>query len=162
MCLHATIKLFQQLLPEVWKKAELKANMRPTQKQHNVCWRWDFLPNVFHLQFNLPSSSFLLPMSVFDATMQLNGGGRNPEPYQLADGSQSWSPRFHSFGQVSAQVTRWFRHWSIYVGGENLTGFKQKTPIYGASNPWGSDFEPTLVWGPVEGRMFYAGVRVHF
>ncbi|WP_288591632.1 TonB-dependent receptor [uncultured Prevotella sp.] len=98
----------------------------------------------------------------FDATVQLNGGGRNPEPYQLADGSRSWSPRFHSFEQVSAQVTRWFRHWSIYVGGENLTGFKQKTPIYGASNPWGSDFEPTLVWGPVEGRMFYAGVRVHF
>ena len=39
---------------------------------------------VFHLQFNLPSSSFLLPMSVFDATMQLNGGGRNPEPYHCA------------------------------------------------------------------------------
>ena len=110
------------------------------------------------------TASYKTPLGLwqFDATVQLNGGGRNPEPYQLADGSQSWSPRFHSFGQVSAQVTRWFRHWSIYVGGENLTGFKQKTPIYGASTPWGSDFEPTLVWGPVEGRMFYAGVRVHF
>ena len=110
------------------------------------------------------TASYKTPLGLwqFDATVQLNGGGRNPEPYQLADGSQSWSPRFHSFGQVSAQVTRWFRHWSIYVGGENLTGFKQKTPIYGASNPWGRDFEPTLVWGPVEGRMFYAGVRVHF
>ena len=110
------------------------------------------------------TASYKTPLGLwqFDATVQLNGGGRNPEPYLLADGSQSWSPRFHSFEQVSAQVTRWFRHWSIYVGGENLTGFKQKTPIYGASNPWGSDFEPTLVWGPVEGRMFYAGVRVHF
>ena len=110
------------------------------------------------------TSSYKTPLGLwqFDATVQLNGGGRNPEPYQLADGSQSWSPRFHSFEQVSAQVTRWFRHWSIYVGGENLTGFKQKTPIYGASTPWESDFEPTLVWGPVEGRMFYAGVRVHF
>ena len=110
------------------------------------------------------TASYKTPLGLwqFDATVQLNGGGRNPEPYQLADGSQSWSPRFHSFEQVSAQITRWFRHWSIYVGGENLTGFKQKTPIYGASNPWGSDFEPTLVWGPVEGRMFYAGVRVHF
>ena len=110
------------------------------------------------------TASYKTPLGLwqFDATVQLNGGGRNPEPYQLADGSQSWSPRFHSFEQVSAQVTRWFRHWSIYVGGENLTGFKQKTPIYGAGNPWGSDFEPTLVWGPVEGRMFYAGVRVHF
>ena len=110
------------------------------------------------------TASYKTPLGLwqFDATVQLNGGGRNPEPYQLADGSQSWSPRFHSFEQVSAQVTRWFRHWSIYVGGENLTGFKQKAPIYGASNPWGSDFEPTLIWGPVEGRMFYAGVRVHF
>lgn len=110
------------------------------------------------------TASYKTPLGLwqFDATVQLNGGGRNPEPYQLADGSRSWSPRFHSFEQVSAQVTRWFRHWSIYVGGENLTGFKQKTPIYGASNPWGSYFEPTLVWGPVEGRMFYAGVRVHF
>ena len=110
------------------------------------------------------TASYKTPLGLwqFDATVQLNGGGRNPESYQLADGSPSWSPRFHSFEQVSAQVTRWFRHWSIYVGGENLTGFKQKTPIYGASTPWGSDFEPTLVWGPVEGRMFYAGVRVHF
>ena len=110
------------------------------------------------------TASYKTPLGLwqFDATMQLNGGGRNPEPYQLAAGSKSWSPRFHSFEQVSAQITRWFRHWSIYVGGENLTGFKQKTPIYGASNPWGSGFEPTLVWGPVEGRMFYAGVRVHF
>ena len=108
------------------------------------------------------TASYKTPLALwqFDVTVQLKGGGRNPEPYRLADGSQSWSPRFHNFEQVSAQITRWFRHWSIYVGGENLTGFKQKTPIYGAAHPWGRDFEPTLVWGPVEGRMFYAGVRV--
>ena len=119
---------------------------------------------MFGKTLKLNTASYKTPLGLwqFDATVQLNGGGRNPEPYLLADGSQSWSPRFHSFEQVSAQVTRWFRHWSIYVGGENLTGFKQKAPIYGSSNPWGSDFEPTLIWGPVEGRMFYAGVRVHF
>ena len=61
------------------------------------------------------TASYKTPLGLwqFDATVQLNGGGRNPEPYQLADGSRSWSPRFHSFEQVSAQVTRWFRHWSI-------------------------------------------------
>lgn len=108
------------------------------------------------------TASYKTPLALwqFDATVQLNGGERNPEPYQLADGTPSWSSRFHSFEQVSAQITRWFRHWSIYVGGENLTGFRQKTPIYGAAQPWGRDFEPTLIWGPVEGRMFYAGVRV--
>ena len=108
------------------------------------------------------TASYKTPLGLWqvDATCQLNGGGRNPEPYPLADGTMSWERRFHSYEQVSMQVTRWFRHWSIYVGGENLTGFKQKTPIYGASQPWGKDFEPTLVWGPVEGRMFYAGIRV--
>ena len=108
------------------------------------------------------TASYKTPLGLWqvDATCQLNGGGRNPDPYQLADGTMSWERRFHSYEQVSMQVTRWFRHWSIYVGGENLTGFKQKTPIYGASQPWSKDFEPTLVWGPVEGRMFYAGIRV--
>ncbi len=110
----------------------------------------------------LLTASYKTPLALwqFDVTLQLNGGGRNPDPYLLEDGTPSWSSRFHGYEQVSAQITRWFRHWSIYVGGENLTGFKQKTPIYGTSNPWGKDFEPTLVWGPVEGRMFYAGVRV--
>ena len=136
--------------------------------QQEEAWNYGlstaFYIPMFGKTLKLNTASYKTPLGLwqFDATVQLNGGGRNPESYQLADGSQSWSPRFHSFEQVSAQVTRWFRHWSIYVGGENLTGFKQKTPIYGASNPWGSDFEPTLIWGPVEGRMFYAGVRVHF
>ena len=40
------------------------------------------------------TTSYKTPLGLwqFDATVQLNGGGRNPEPYQLADGSQSWSP----------------------------------------------------------------------
>ena len=136
--------------------------------QQEEAWNYGlstaFYIPMFGKTLKLNTASYKTPLGLwqFDATVQLNGGGRNPEPYQLADGSQSWSSRFHSFEQVSAQITRWFRHWSIYVGGENLTGFKQKAPIYGSSNPWGSDFEPTLIWGPVEGRMFYAGVRVHF
>ena len=32
----------------------------------------------------------------------------------------------------------------------------------GADNPWGEAFESTLVWGPVHGRMFYAGIRINF
>ena len=107
--------------------------------------------------------SYKTPLELwqFDVNLQLNGGGRMPEPYAKADGSMSWNHRFHAYEQLSAQVTRWFRHFSVYVGAENITGFKQKNPVVGADNPWSKEFEPTLVWGPVLGRMFYAGVRVN-
>ncbi len=110
----------------------------------------------------LLSLSYKTPLELwqFDCTLQLNGGGRMPQSYMLADGTPSWNSRFSSYEQLSAQVTRWFRHFSVYVGGENLTNFKQKTLIMHADHPWSSNFEPTLVWGPVHGRMFYAGVRV--
>ena len=106
--------------------------------------------------------SYKTPLELwqFDLNLQLNGGGRMPKPYTLTDGSMSWNTRFHAYEQLSLQVTRWFRHFSVYVGGENLTNFKQKHPIVNADKPWSSEFEPTMVWGPVLGRMFYAGIRV--
>lgn len=110
----------------------------------------------------LVSLSYKSPLELwkFDITLQLNGGGRMPTAYTLADGTPSWQPRFHAYEQLSAQLTREFRHISLYVGGENLTGYRQTRPIIGADNPWGTDFEPTLVWGPVEGAMGYLGMRI--
>ena len=109
----------------------------------------------------LLTASYQTPLGIwqFDATLQLNGGGRMPAPYELADGQLSWSRRYGSFEQLSMQVTRYFRRWSIYVGGENLTNFKQKNPIIDASNPWGSNFDATMVWGPMHGAKAYVGVR---
>lgn len=98
----------------------------------------------------------------FDATLQLNGGGRMPNAYTLSDGSQSWNSRYKAYEQVSAQVTRFFRNWSIYIGGENMTNFKQKNPIIAASDPWGSNFDSSMIWGPVHGSIYYAGIRVNF
>lgn len=96
----------------------------------------------------------------FDATLQLNGGGRMPKPYSV-DGVPSWEARYGGFEQVSAQVTRFFRNWSIYIGGENLTNFKQKNPIVDAANPWGENFDSTMIWGPVHGVKGYIGIRVN-
>ena len=80
----------------------------------------------------------------------------------LPDGAPSWNTRYQSYQLLSAQITRWFRHWSIYVGGENMTNFKQKNPIVGASNPWGTNFDSTMIWGPVHGAMYYVGFRFNW
>lgn len=112
----------------------------------------------------LVTASFSTPLELwqFDVTFQMNGGGRMPAPYALPDGNMSWGPRFKAFPQLNLQVTRWFRHFSIYAGGENLTNFKQKNPIAWSSSPWSGYFDPTMVWGPIHGSMAYIGIRFNF
>lgn len=102
----------------------------------------------------LLTASYKTPLGLwqFDLTCQLNGGGRLPDEN---------AGRFPAYPQLNAQVTRWFRHISVYVGGENLTNYRQKHPIIGADDPWGNNFEPTMVWGPVHGITAYAGIRVN-
>jgi outer membrane receptor protein involved in Fe transport len=95
----------------------------------------------------------------FDATLQLNGGGRMPDPYAMPDGTPSWNSRYNGYGQLSAQVTRYFRHWSVYIGGENLTNFRQQNPVVGAADPWSNHFDATMVWGPIHGAKTYIGIR---
>jgi outer membrane receptor protein involved in Fe transport len=97
----------------------------------------------------------------FDVSLALNGGGRMPTSYTLGDGSASWDATYAAYPLLNAQVTRSFRHFDFYVGGENLTGYKQKNPIIGADNPWGSNFDATMVYGPIHGALGYVGVRYH-
>lgn len=84
----------------------------------------------------------------FDVTGSLNGPGR------LYDYS-----RYHAYFQLQAQITREFRLFSVYVGGENLTNYTISNPIRGAADPYSAQFDATQVWGPTEGAMFYIGMR---
>ena len=107
--------------------------------------------------------SYKSPMVLWqvDVTLQINGGGRMPTQRFDATGQALWTDQFPTYAQLQAQVTRWFRHISLYVGAENITGYRQKRLVVGADNPWGADFDPTLVWGPTHGALLYAGVRVN-
>lgn len=106
----------------------------------------------------LVTASYQTPLSIwqFDVTLGLNGGGRMPLP----DGETPlWGNRYGSYEQLSAQITRHFRRGSIYLGGENLTAFSQHNPIIDATNPWGSNFDSSMTWGPIHGAIVYIGVR---
>ena len=111
----------------------------------------------------LLTASYKTPLGLWqiDATLQLNGSGRMPTPYSV-EGQPAWNATFKAYEQVNLQLTRWFRHFSVYAGAENLTNFRQKNPIIHAHHPWTSQFDPTLVYGPVDGAMFYVGLRLHF
>lgn len=101
----------------------------------------------------LLTMSYKTPMEIwqFDVTGQLNGHG------ELYDHS-----RYPTYFQLQAQVTREFRKFSIYLGGENLTNYRIPTPIINAHNPWSRAFDATQIWGPTDGAMAYVGIRFKF
>ena len=106
----------------------------------------------------LITASYQTPLKKwqFDLTGQFNGGGRMP----TSDSNNPlWKPEFMSFTIWNAQITKYFRKWSIYVGSENLFNFTQSNPIIYAGNPRGDNFDGTMIWGPVHGRKIYAGLR---
>lgn len=93
-----------------------------------------------------------------DLTLAVTGGGRMPAPRIGPDGPM-WSERYKAFPTLNLQLTRNFRHWAVYVGGENLTGYRQKNPIIAATSPWSQDFDATMIYGPMHGPLVYVGFR---
>lgn len=92
----------------------------------------------------------------FDYTLQINGGGRLPDP----DPSKPlWAATFKPYVINHMQVSKYFKSWSVYLGAENLFNFTQQNPIVDAENPFGDNFDATMIWGPVHGRTIYAGIR---
>jgi len=94
----------------------------------------------------------------FDFSTQFNGTSRipttatNPPEYQRSIASPAYTI-------INAQVTRYFKKWNIYLGGENLTNYKQKNPIIAADKPFGKYFDSSLIWGPISGMNIYLGLR---
>ena len=95
----------------------------------------------------------------FDYTIHTLGKQRlpntdvNPPRYRLG----TYSP---SYSLMNAQVTKVFSSkFELYIGGENLSNFRQNNPVLGAENPFGLNFDTSIVYAPIMGRMFYAGFR---
>lgn len=106
---------------------------------------------------------------IFDFTASLNGSSRVYD-FMLdavdADGNLLYPDgRTPVYPLLYAQVTRRFKGVDIYVGGENLTNFRQKYVVLGTRgsdgfvNPRTSSFDASAVWGPIMGIKVYAGVR---
>ncbi|VXB26721.1 TonB-dependent receptor [Maribacter litoralis] len=95
----------------------------------------------------------------FDYTLHRVGEKRlpdtnsNPEQYQLREYSSPYS-------LMNAQITKVFsKNVEVYLGGENLSEVQQDNPVLGANDPFGPNFDTTIVFAPIMGRMFYAGFR---
>ena len=68
----------------------------------------------------------------------------------------NYSPAYTT---MNAQISKQWKKLNAYLGVENLTNYRQKDLILGAQQPFAKGFDASMVWGPVIGRMVYAGVR---
>lgn len=95
----------------------------------------------------------------FDLTYNWLGEQQLPNTMSnpAADRLPEYSP---SFSLVNAQITRTFSStFEMYAGAENLGNYQQDKAILGNDNPFGTTFDTSIVYAPVFGQMFYAGLR---
>ena len=110
------------------------------------------------------STSYQTPLKKwqFDVTAQFNGISRMPDGFvAMGDylGGYGTPKPVTWYPQLMAQVTKYFRSCSLYLGAENMTNFRQDTPIIAADAPYGPDFDASMVWGPTTGWKVYIGFR---
>ena len=96
----------------------------------------------------------------FDLTSQYNGISRiTPQDKMpgIVRRNYTHSPAYFI---VNAQITKKLKqNFDIYLGGENLFNFTQKDPLTEPFIPYHTHFDTTMLWGPVVGRVIYAGLR---
>ena len=95
----------------------------------------------------------------FDVTYNWMGQQRLPNTSSNLVGDRL--PNYSgAFSLVNAQITRTFSSvFEMYVGGENIGNYQQQKAILGSSNPFGNTFDTSIVYAPVFGQMYYAGLR---
>lgn len=95
----------------------------------------------------------------FDYT--LNWLGKQQLPNTSTNPSEDRLPEFSpSFAIMNAQITRTFLSvFEMYLGGENIGNYRQEKAILGNKNPFGATFDTSIVYAPVFGQMYYAGLR---
>lgn len=95
----------------------------------------------------------------FDFTY--NWMGKQRLPFTGTNPVQEQMPEFSpSFSLMNIQVTHSFSSvFEVYVGGENIGNYQQDKAILGSSDPFGPYFDTSIIYAPVFGQMYYAGLR---
>ena len=95
----------------------------------------------------------------FDTTFNAIGSQRlpdtaaNPLAYQMEDTAAAYTT-------TQAQITRVFSPMiEVYLGAENLFNYYQRRAIIAPDQPFGTYFDASMAYAPVQGRMIYAGLR---
>ncbi|MDC0204882.1 TonB-dependent receptor, partial [Flavobacteriales bacterium] len=133
-------------------------DMKMAYKINNVTTTFEGIEKVVplipkeHALFNIAYATNFEKWK-FDVTANYIGSRRIPE-HQLIE--KYWAEPFYLY---NAQITKRFRYFDVYLGGENILDYKQNTPILGTNNPNSTIFDASLIHAPINGCIIYVGFR---
>ncbi len=106
------------------------------------------------------NAGFATPFDKWKIDFTTQWFGLRPIPSKEHNHTNTINTNFSDrYFMLNGQVTRAFKQWEIYVGGENLLNYRQPNPIIGAGNPFAPGFDASMIWGPTIGRVIYSGLR---
>ena len=91
-------------------------------------------------------------------TLNLVGSKRLPAIH-LHDSTAKPFLQSPAYQTINLQLTRTFKQTEVYIGAENMLDFKQLSHLTGSDDPYGPYFDVSNIWGPMDGRRIYIGVR---
>ena len=89
----------------------------------------------------------------FDFTTNFVGESRLPAHQEVKDAFSN------PFFVHNSQITKRYDNIEVYIGAENILNFTQDNPIKIADNPTDENFDASIVYAPINGRMIYLGLR---
>lgn len=96
----------------------------------------------------------------FDFTTQFDGAKKLASTLTHNGVEENPDHRSPAYAIINMQLTKVFRKFELYAGGENLTNYTQHDPIVSAQNPFDKSFDATDIWGPIMGAKIYVGFRM--
>lgn len=143
------IKMFDIKLAYKWYDVKTTYNYELLDKP--------YIPK-HRIMFNMAYSTYM-DIWKFDFTANWLGESRlpstelSPVEYQLPKHSKDYF-------LLNAQITKKFKKFELYLGCENILNYTQKNPIIASENPFGKNFDASMIYAPVDGRVIYAGFRI--
>lgn len=142
-------------------------NIRTAYKNYDVLIDYKSGRNIYPLQ---PKHRFFVNASyekhmkknnrIWKLDFTYNWLGSQRLPKNINQNTIAGNIFANPFGKVNMQITKVFSsNFEVYIGGENINNYQQSNPIVNADNPFEVGFDASILYGPVLGSIYYAGLR---
>lgn len=147
--------LHQLYFRTAYKYYDIQTDYRWERKEKPMQAKHRFFENIAYETHHKSKGQYWK----FDLT--INWLGVQQLPYTVSNtGIDQFPAESAPYTLANMQSTRIFgKQFEVYAGIENMTNYRQPKAILGATDPFGVAFDASIVYAPIFGRMYYAGLR---